>query len=225
MEIVPNLIEPRPNLKEWWDGDPQDLPLLEVNEDNPSLLIFPDFLDAAQCQILIDCYERNYQQKAEFNGGEFWDGRYIQMHDLLENEIDAVRIMAQIRHLSNLHIINEFACGEPVHPDCAQLVRWHEGLEMRPHADNIKANGEPNNTSHRTYSSILYLNDDYTGGETYFPGLGFRVKPKQGALVMFGAGHEYVHGVTKVTAGLRYMYSGWFTEDVNWIDRTANKIY
>lgn len=211
-------IEPRPHSKDWWVGDGNSLPLLGLDEEHPSLLIIPDVLSRPQCQILIDCYERNHRERAEHTGVEFWDGRYIQFHDIMAHEVEAVRIMQQIRHFANLTIINEFAMGEPVYPDCAQIVRWHAGLEMKPHADNMKADGSPNATSHRTYSSILYLNDDYEGGHTYYPGLGVRVAPKAGSLLLFGAGYEYVHGVTKITSGLRYTYSGWFTDDIDWRD-------
>jgi|APTNR8051073442_1049403.scaffolds.fasta_scaffold00636_21 hypothetical protein len=214
-------IEPKPQNTKWWEGDGNSFPLLEADQDHPSLLIIRDVLSLPQCQILIDCYERNYKTLAERTGVEFWDGRYIQFHDLMHHEKDAVRIMQQVRHFANLAIINEFAIGEPVYPDCAQIVRWHEGLEMTPHADNMKADGSPNATSHRTFSSVLYLNDDFEGGHTYYPGLGVRIAPKAGSLLLFGAGYEYVHGVTKVTSGLRYTYSGWFTDDIEWRDQKS----
>ena len=224
-QIIPNIIVPRPNATQWWDGRGEDLPLLEMDQDHPSLLVIQNVLNPQQCQILIDCFERNYENHAEHTGVPFWDGRYIQCHDLMNHEVDATRIMQQIRHLSNLHIISEFAGGEPVFPDSAQLTRWTPGIEMRPHADNLKADGSPNATSHRTYSSILYLNDDYIGGETYFPGFGVRIKPQAGSLLLFGAGYEWVHGVTMVTSGMRYTYGGWFTDDTDWLDRTANIVF
>ncbi|MEK7660656.1 MAG: 2OG-Fe(II) oxygenase [Pseudomonadota bacterium] len=214
-------IEPRPNAKDWWVGDGNSLPLLGENQEHPSLLIVKDAINPSQCKTLIDCYERNYKELAEHTGVEFWDGRYIQFHDIISHEVDAVRIMQQIRHFANLTIINEFAVGEPVYSDCSQLVRWHAGLEMKPHADNLKSDGSPNATSHRTYSSILYLNDDYEGGHTYYPGLGVRIAPKAGSLLLFGAGYEHVHGVTKITSGLRYTYSGWFTDDIGWRDEKS----
>jgi predicted 2-oxoglutarate/Fe(II)-dependent dioxygenase YbiX len=218
----PISILPRAGAKEWWDGKGEDLPLMTMGQEHPSLLVIQNLLTKEQCETLIDCFERNHEKHAEHTGVAFWDGRYIQCHDLMKHEIDATRIMQQIRHLSNLHIISEFAGGEPVFPDSAQLTRWTPGIEMRPHADNLKADGTPNATSHRTYSSILYLNDDYEGGHTYFPGFGVRIKPEAGSLLLFGAGFEYVHGVTMVTKGNRYTYGGWFTDDPHWLDRAAN---
>jgi leucine proline-enriched proteoglycan (leprecan) len=78
---------------------------------------------------------------------------------------------------------------------------------------------------HRYFSSIIYLNDDYEGGETYFPGFGVRIKPEPGLMVLFGSGPEYVHGVTKVRSGRRYTYAGWFTFDPAHEDRQARLIF
>lgn len=49
----------------------------------------------------------------------------------------------------------------------------------------------------------LYLNDDFEGGELYFPTRGLTIKPKARQLVLFPGGHEYIHGVKKVISGDR----------------------
>lgn len=224
LNIAENFIAPRPNQKEWWHGDANELPLFDYNANDSELFVVNDFLSQQQCDLLIDCYNRNKEQFAEKTGDTFWDGRYIQFHDIMEHETDAVRIMQQIRHIASMYILNEFVSDEPIYPDTAQLVGWSEGMDMKPHADNMEPDGGPNISSHRNFSSIIYLNDDYEGGHTYFPSLGVRVAPKRGTLVLFGAGYEFVHGVTKVTKGKRYIYSGWFTTNKEWIDVSAVKV-
>jgi predicted 2-oxoglutarate/Fe(II)-dependent dioxygenase YbiX len=51
----------------------------------------------------------------------------------------------------------------------------------------------------------LYLNDDFDGGELFFPNLDITIKPKARQLVIFPGGHEYVHGVKTVNSGFRYV--------------------
>ena len=34
--------------------------------------------------------------------------------------------------------------------------------------------------AHRDFAGIVYLNDDYDGGELYFTGLDIAIKPKRG---------------------------------------------
>lgn len=58
-------------------------------------------------------------------------------------------------------------------------------------------------------SALVYLNDDYDGGELYFPELNFSVKPKSGMLITFPGNLHYVHGVSKITKGVRYTLSQW----------------
>jgi predicted 2-oxoglutarate/Fe(II)-dependent dioxygenase YbiX len=225
IEISPDfIIEPRPNQKEWWVGDGNDLPQITTNQEHCSLYIIENFLNKEQCQILIDAYENNYQRLGEKTGVQFWDGRYIQFHDIIESETRAASIMQQIRHIASMYIMNEFVCEAPIYPDTAQIVRWEAGMEMKPHADNMMPDGSPNYSSHRDFTSIIYLNDDFEGGHTFFPSQNARVAPKAGSLVLFGAGYEFVHGVTKVTAGKRYIYSGWFSYDKSWLDVSAVKI-
>lgn len=57
----------------------------------------------------------------------------------------------------------------------------------------------------------LYLNDDYSGGEIYFPDYDLEIKPKSGQLIMFPGGHEFKHGVRTVTSGSRYTMSSFLT--------------
>ncbi|MBN8649115.1 MAG: 2OG-Fe(II) oxygenase [Caulobacterales bacterium] len=219
-----NFIMPRPNQKEWWQGDANTLPLFDNKSNDSALFVVEDFISKAQCETLIECYNRNRDKYAEKTGDTFWDGRYIQFHDIMAHEHETARIMQQIRHIASMYILNEFVSDEPIYPDTAQLVGWSEGMDMKPHADNIEPDGGPNISSHRNFSSIIYLNDDYEGGQTYFPSLGVRVAPKAGTLVLFGAGYEFVHGVTKITKGKRYIYSGWFTTDKDWIDVSSVKV-
>jgi hypothetical protein len=51
---------------------------------------------------------------------------------------------------------------------------------------------------------LFYINDDYEGGELYFPNQGIQFKPKRGSAYFFPGDMNYVHGVTKIKSGIRY---------------------
>lgn len=56
---------------------------------------------------------------------------------------------------------------------------------------------------------LFYINDDYEGGELYFPGLDFEYKPKAGDFVTFPSYEKYTHGVRPVLSGSeRYVMAG-----------------
>lgn len=55
------------------------------------------------------------------------------------------------------------------------------------------------------FSTVIYLNEDFEGGEIYFPNQNFVYKPKKYSAVFFpSAGTEHVHGITTVTSGNRH---------------------
>src|SRR5262249_54445467 len=162
---------------------------------------------------------------ASRDNNEYWSGRYIWQNALPLRELNALRLMQQVRNLAHILLTQTFVHTPPLYSDTAQLVRWHPGLLLNPHADNIEPDGRPNGTPHRAYSSILYLNDDYEGGATFFPGLSVRVRPRTGALLLFGAGYDYVHGVTPITRGMRYTYAGWFTHEPMREDALAQIVF
>lgn len=59
-----------------------------------------------------------------------------------------------------------------------QCVRYGEGQQFKPHFDSGL-------TNHRLHTLLVYLNDDFVGGETYFPELNVRIQPKRGTALYF----------------------------------------
>lgn len=56
------------------------------------------------------------------------------------------------------------------------------------------------------YAAVLYLNNDYAGGELFFPKLGIEVVPDPGTLIIFPSTEEFEHGVRPVKEGpVRYV--------------------
>lgn len=67
------------------------------------------------------------------------------------------------------------------------------------------------NEGYLKFSSILYLTEDYEGGELEFPDLDFVYKPKAGDLIFFPS-HGYLHEVRPVTSGNRSTIVGFFSD-------------
>nr|XP_012151788.1 PREDICTED: prolyl 3-hydroxylase 1-like isoform X2 [Megachile rotundata] len=76
----------------------------------------------------------------------------------------------------------------------------------------------------RDYSAILYLNDDFQGGEFFFATnqtnrkSDIVVSPRCGRMVAFSAGGENLHGVRGVLRGKRCALALWFTQDANYME-------
>jgi predicted 2-oxoglutarate/Fe(II)-dependent dioxygenase YbiX len=86
---------------------------------------------------------------------------------------------------------------------------------MPVHADCEGPDGLP--AMHNGYyrynlAAICYLNDDYVGGEIFFPQLNKKIKPNAGDLIMFPG--RFRHGVTGVKSGDRHTMLSWFRFDI-----------
>jgi hypothetical protein len=56
----------------------------------------------------------------------------------------------------------------------------------------------------RDISSVLYYNDDYEGGEIYFPNQDLLIKPNPGMFIYFPAKDEFPHQVKEIKSGYRW---------------------
>jgi len=126
------------------------------------------------------------------------------------------RVLNLSRFIAQKEIIDYY--GEYSYPENTELVRWFPGDSMSVHSDNSWTEGNgledqkgiEHPTNYRTYSAIFYINDDYEGGEIYFPGFDIEIKPKQGSLVIFPSNDNYTHGVKEVTKLNRYTIAAWY---------------
>lgn len=97
----------------------------------------------------------------------------------------------------------------PIYTHEGFLTVWNVGAHAGVHMDNHTG------AEFVQLSSVLYFNDDFDGGEIYFPEFDFVHKPKAGDGIFFPAftkEHAYMHGVTKVTSGKRYTMGLWHTQ-------------
>lgn len=93
-------------------------------------------------------------------------------------------------------------------PTSPAMVRWLPGQLQMPHADKELHTGpdagKPNDFPYYDLAGLFYINDDYEGGELYFPNQGIQFKPKAGAAYFFPGDMNYIHGVTEIKSGIRY---------------------
>ncbi|XP_019483260.1 PREDICTED: prolyl 3-hydroxylase 3 [Hipposideros armiger] len=118
-------------------------------------------------------------------------------------------------HLSFTHLV----CRSAVEGEQEQRM----DLSHPVHADNCVLDPdtgecwrEPPAYTYRDYSGLLYLNDDFQGGDLFFTEpnaltVRAQVRPRCGRLVAFSSGGENPHGVWAVTRGRRCALALWHT--------------
>lgn len=88
-----------------------------------------------------------------------------------------------------------------------QILHYPTGAFQHTHADNCiiePHTGKVIKIKSWTHSAIVYLNDDFEGGEIVYPQKDFTYKPVAGSCVIHPAGAEHLHKVNPVTKGDRY---------------------
>jgi predicted 2-oxoglutarate/Fe(II)-dependent dioxygenase YbiX len=100
-------------------------------------------------------------------------------------------------------------------PTNPAIVRWLPGQYQLPHADKELHEGDneglPNDFPYYDIAGLFYLNDDYEGGELYFPQHEVEFKPKAGAAYFFPGDKNYLHGVREIKSGIRYVIPFFWT--------------
>ncbi len=79
-----------------------------------------------------------------------------------------------------------------------ELIKWKSEAYLPAHIDGNERIAKPS----ITIGALVYLNDDYEGGEIYFPEYDIEIKPKYGDLVIFPC--HFMHEVKKIHNGERY---------------------
>lgn len=106
----------------------------------------------------------------------------------------------------------------------SQVLHYAVGQEFRPHydfldpnepgfADNVRLRGQ------RIGTMLLYLNDEFTGGETAFPNAGISHRGATGDAIFFanvdrtGAGDPLtLHAGTPPLSGAKWIFSQWIRD-------------
>lgn len=115
------------------------------------------------------------------------------------------QILNTIRLNSCNWIKNELRISN-IYPEHTEIVKWPESSKQPVHRDLSRKT--------TVFTSVLYLNDNFQGGETYFPDIGEVVKPRTGRIVGF-PGTLVLHGVQKILTGTRYTVPCWFTNMID----------
>jgi hypothetical protein len=81
--------------------------------------------------------------------------------------------------------------------EAVNFVRYGEGQHFATHSDH-------GFSYICTVSSVMYLNDNYTGGGLYFPYLEYTYTPEEGDIVFFPSTFLYAHAALPVEDGVKY---------------------
>jgi len=182
----------------------------------PGFFIIEKFITDDTCNKIISLtHEKTSHQATTLNTNE--DNAEIQLNkntrntdvfDLGEYSFEFKTLLESTFKNIIKHIYNkEIAWYEE-----PNFLRYQPGGFYALHADSENWDAEKKQwirSIERDLSFLIYLNEDYSGGEIVFPHFNFTFKPKKGMFVCFPSDHRYIHKVNETTAGIRYVIVTW----------------
>lgn len=129
----------------------------------------------------------------------FWDDKNLFLHKLPDFDRNLILALEE-----RAHAVYEKAYGlenSGVRYVSVNIIhRFKPGHQMEEHQDR----GPHYTNNDIMHGFVIYINDDYEGGEIYYPNKDISIKPKARSLVIHPGSEEYTHGVSPVESGLRY---------------------
>lgn len=96
----------------------------------------------------------------------------------------------------------------------SSIIKCGPGFSIDLHWDQVGASGELlptfSGNPQRDYSTVIYFNDNFTGGNLIFPYLGIEIEPVAASVVYFPSTDKYEHAVTKILSGYRITSAGFW---------------
>jgi hypothetical protein len=144
------------------------------------------------------------------------DGMFSNMQYKNDLDLETSMLVYKIKSISDLCFVNyayNTGSRQLKLPDYFSIRKYNSLADMGKHVDAE----DPTDKAHPVVSGVLYLNDDYEGGEIYFPEQDVKIKPEAGSLIMFPAYRPYFHHPLPVTSGSKYMVPFfWYDLETNW---------
>lgn len=184
-----------------------------VNPDY-SLVRLGQVLNRRECGAIVNAVKDRFSRSTVLGADGVSDVRTSETAWLSESvaDDDSWAVVQKIRGIAS----RITGITDPSKFEDLQVVRYSPGGEYKAHFDSAIALTDSADVIDRYATLIVYLNDGFEGGETAFPKLDVKIKPKRGMGVLFynldAAGEEHamsLHESIPVRRGTKYAVQLW----------------
>ena len=155
------------------------------------------FLKEDLCCYIINWFEESWDSLPIDYKKVYRKTKCIMLNKLISNPDNVPNVFKKIWSDINYHG-RKF--DERAYVNHIDIVKWPTGEKQKTHKDVSIYNS----------TSIVYLNDNFDGGETRVNDM--IIKPKTGKIITF-SGSEHEHEVFEVKNGNRYTIAAWYGND------------
>lgn len=184
------------------------------------VVVEEDFLTASECGTIVAvARQQNSERLKLLDRDNSTAQKVVRRYD--DNRITRTVDMTEHQRMLDEPALRAIKTRIEPQMDCR--IDWFEQphiLQYEPggfyscHADSESLNESSNlweRVLDRDVSMLLYLDDDYEGGELVFPNFDFTLRPRSGMLVFFPSDSRYRHAALPVTAGMRHAIVSWMS--------------
>lgn len=184
---------------------------------------FENFLTPEECDKIIELASpKLFESKVYSSDSDItYKSHRVSKQTWLEDKLDPI--------IAKLSWKTAELVGKPIqNQELLQVVKYDKGGFFNPHYDACSGNEleckRMNQRGGSRYATLLiYLNDDFEGGETIFPIIGKSVKPKKGNAILFYDSdkdgnliRESFHGGNPIINGNKWICNKWIRiNDIN----------
>lgn len=154
--------------------------------------VIPELIDQKTCDDIIHrVYKKGFKQARQFDQGRHNHEVFVQDQIIIE-EINKKLAEIVLKDEQHNFVIK-------MHPINVEVYKYNPGDYIARHSDAPSVIGEETSV----FTLVVYLSDDFKGGETHFNDFAMNVKPPKGGAVIFG--HEHHHEALLVEEGHKYI--------------------
>lgn len=190
----------------------------QIEDDRVQLFLWPNFLSTDKCEQLIQDFDAVFAESTVVDqdiygnhGHRTSSTVYLAEHSPEVND-EIVQLAADAMGVDTRYC------------EGSQIQRYQKGQEFKTHPDYFSATSPSfldtlGSMGQRTWTCVLYLNDNFTGGNTKFDRIGQTISPTQGAAAFWnnltpsGQVNEFsMHTGCPIESGTKYIVTIWFRE-------------
>ena len=149
---------------------------------SPKIIIFKKLLDTNTCKEIIQEFSPKNKPS------HVTDGNVISKSKLRSSSSSLIK-----REDNKIYQLRKKTCSllnwNLEDSERFQFITYKKGEKYAPHFDAFDLNQikkiSKRRTTQRIYTNIIYLNEDFEGGDTYFPKLGISIQAEAGMMLSF----------------------------------------
>lgn len=186
--------------------------------DIPRISVFDNLLSIEACNSIIERHARNGMNPN--SGIQSRQESFQQVTELVENRGISLGVDPYHYDMLATAIVNSAKIPYS-HIEAIDIYNYVEGQYLDLHHDYPY---DPKQINYYRYggdrvgTGIFFLNDDFVGGQTYFPKLNVEVQPKAGSFLYFEQGYDEatnwstIHESRLITKGTKWIASCFFSD-------------